>query len=343
MKNIALIAGGDSSEYVVSLKSAQGLYPYFDTERYRVYLVLMRKGKWTVEAPEEIANALSNGITDILPTKGIAEIDKNDFSFQVDGQKIKIDYAYITIHGHPGEDGRLQGYFDLLGIPYSSCGVLASAMTFNKYINNQFLKTQGIRVADSILLQKNTRKEVVDTDEIIHRLGLPVFVKPNDGGSSFGITKVKEESQLLSAINKAFTEGNGVIVERFIAGTEVTCGCYKTKAKQVVFPITEVVTENEFFDFDAKYKGKALEITPARLTKELTTAIQQETLRIYDLIGAKGIIRVDYIIPSDNLPVILEVNTTPGMTENSFIPQQIKASGMDVKDVLTDIIENSLL
>jgi D-alanine-D-alanine ligase len=171
-------------------------------------------------------------------------------------------------------------------------------------------------------------------------LGLPVFVKPNDGGSSFGITKVKEPSQMQPAIEKAFTEGDKVIIERFIEGREVTCGCYKTKTKQVVFPVTEVISENEFFDFDAKYNGKSQEITPAHLPDELTSAIQQETLRIYDLIGAKGFIRIDYIISADNLPVMLEINTNPGLTEASIIPQQIKAAGLDIKVVMTEIIEN---
>ena len=337
MKNIAIVAGGDSSEYEVSLKSAKGLYGFIDRRLYRLFIVLIRNGKWTVEIPDGIR----------------LEIDKNDFSFQLDGEKIKFDFAYITIHGRPGEDGRLQGYFDMLGIPYSSCGVLAGALTFNKYINNQFLKTQGVRVADSIRLQKKYRGKIGETGkrelnfqlstinyQLIDSLGLPVFVKPNDGGSSFGVTKVKEMTQMQAAIEKAFTEGNEVLIERFIEGTEVTCGCYKTKTKQVVFPVTEVVTENEFFDFNAKYKGEALEITPARLPDELTTVIQQETLRIYDLIGAKGIIRIDYIIPADNIPVLLDINTTPGMTETSFIPQQIKAAGLDIKNVMTDIIEN---
>lgn len=340
MKNIAIVAGGDSSEYTVSLKSARGITGFIDHERYHVYTVLMRHGFWTVE----------------MPDGSRPEVDKNDFSFQNDGQKIKFDYAYITIHGHPGEDGRLQGYFDMLGIPYSSCGVLTSALTFNKYINNRFLETQGVRVADAIRIRKGDvigegnvtgeagktgdyRLRGNDMGEIIRRLGLPVFVKPNDGGSSFGVTKVKEESQLLPAIKKAFEEGDEVIIESFIEGTEVTCGCYKTSTKQVVFPVTEVISDNEFFDFNAKYKGESLEITPARLSDEVTAVIQRETLRIYDLIGAKGLIRIDYIIPPDNQPVLLEINTTPGMTETSFIPQQIKAASLDIKDVMSDIIE----
>ena len=363
MKNIAIVAGGDSSEYVVSLRSAQGLYEFINKDRYHLYIVLIRNGKWTVETPDRrrpvsfdenqheityISQPVSSGNNHTEATNRCKpEIDKNDFSFQFEGQKIKFDYAYITIHGHPGEDGRLQGYFDLLGIPYSSSGVLTGALTFNKYINNQFLKTQGICVADAIRLQKTCGKigEIGETEEIgeaaiIRRLGLPVFVKPNDGGSSFGVAKVKAASQLLPAIEKAFAEGNEVIIERFLEGKEVTCGCYKTKTKQVVFPVTEVIPKNEFFDYNAKYHGESLEITPARLSDALTDTVQQETLRIYDLINAKGIIRVDYIINSDNQPFMLEVNTTPGMTKASFIPQQIKAAGLDIKDIMTDIIEN---
>jgi D-alanine-D-alanine ligase len=321
MKNIAIVAGGYSSEYEISLKSAEGLYGFIDKSRYNLYIVVLRKEAWVVK----------------MPDGSMPDVDKNDFSFQASGQKIKFDYAYITIHGYPGEDGRLQGYFDMLGIPYSSCGVLAGALTFNKFINNQFLKSLGVRVSDSIRL---TKGQSAETDDIINKLGLPVFVKPNDGGSSFGVTKVKEASQMQPAIEKAFGEGHEVIIEHFIKGTEVTCGCYKTKTKQVVFPITEVVTENEFFDYNAKYNGEVQEITPARIPDEITMKVQQEALKIYDLIGAHGIIRIDYIIPEDNNPVLLEINTNPGMTATSFIPQQIKAAELDIKDVMTEIIED---
>lgn len=321
MKNIAIVAGGDSSEYEVSLKSAEGVYGFIDENRYNRYIVTLRNGDWKVNMPDGASY----------------DVDKNDFSFLINGRKIKFDYAYITIHGRPGEDGRLQGYFDLLNIPYSSCGVLAGALTFNKYINNQFLKSLGYRVADSVRLLEN---RPVDTGDIIDKLGLPVFVKPNDGGSSFGVTKVTDASQLKPAIEKAFSEGREVIIERFIEGTEITCGCYKTRTKQIALPITEVVTDNEFFDFDAKYNGQVEEITPARISGELTGSIQRQTLEIYDIIGAHGIIRIDYIIPADDRPVLLEINTNPGMTTTSFIPQQIRAAGLDIKDVMSEIIED---
>ncbi|MDR2773990.1 MAG: D-alanine--D-alanine ligase [Tannerella sp.] len=321
MKNIAIVAGGDSSEYEVSLRSADGIHGFIDKNRYIPYIVILRNGEWKVSLPDGTNPC----------------IDKNDFSFRYGGEKIKFDYAYITIHGHPGEDGCLQGYFDMLNMPYSSCGVLAGALTFNKYTNNQFLKSLGYRVAASIRLSKG---QVPDMADITGKLGLPVFVKPNDGGSSFGVSKVKETSQLMPAIEKAFAEGREVIIESFMEGTEVSCGCYKIKSKQVVLPVTEVVPDNEFFDYDAKYNGRVREITPARISKELTEKVQRQTLEIYDVIEARGIIRIDYIIPGDNNPVLLEINTTPGMTATSFIPQQIRAEGLDIKDVITEIIED---
>lgn len=320
-KNIAIIAGGDSSEIVVSLKSAEGIYSFIDKDKYNLYIAILKKGEWTVQ----------------LPAGDTTPIDKNDFSFRENGTVKQVDFAYITIHGTPGEDGRLQGYFDMIGLPYSSCGMLASAVTFNKYVCKQYLRGFGVKMADSVRLLKG---DAVAADTIVSRLGLPLFVKPNDGGSSFGVSKVKEASQLLPAIEKAFAEGREVMIESFIEGTEVTCGCYKVKGKAVVLPLTEVVTDNEFFDFDAKYNGQVDEITPARLSAPLTEKIQQETSRIYDLLGAKGIIRVDYIIPADGEPCLLEVNTTPGMTVTSFIPQQVRAAGLDIKEVMTDIIEN---
>ena len=274
-----------------------------------------------------------------LPDESWTPIDKNDFSFTEGGEKKHFDFCYITIHGTPGEDGRLQGYFDMIGMPYSSCSMMVSALTFNKYICNQYLRHFGVHVADSIHLFQGDQ---ITDEEVIARLGLPIFVKPNDGGSSFGVTKVKIKEAIQPAIEKAFSEGREVVLERFIAGTEVTCGCYKTTHKEVVFPLTEVVTSNEFFDYDAKYNGQVDEITPARLSEELTKKIQQETSRIYDILGAKGIIRIDYIITAEGTPMLLEINTTPGMTATSFIPQQVRAAGLAIEEVMTDIIEDEL-
>jgi D-alanine-D-alanine ligase len=308
---------------VVSLKSAEGIYSFIDKDKYFLYIVIVKRGEWYA----------------ILPGGEQASINKNDFSF-IEGKDVKrFDLAYITIHGTPGENGLLQGYFELIGIPYSTCNVLASALTFNKFACNNYLRSFGVRVADSIRLFKN---EPVNADEIIARLGLPVFVKPSDGGSSFGVTKATNAGQLRPAVEKALSEGQEAIIERFIAGTEVTCGCYKVKGKEVAFPLTEVVTTHEFFDFDAKYNGASDEITPARIPALLAEKIQAKTLKIYDILGAKGLIRVDYIIPADGEPVLIDVNTTPGMTPASFIPQQIRAAGLDIQTVMTDIIENEL-
>jgi len=320
-RNIAIIAGGDSSEIVVSLKSAEGIYSFIDKDKYNLYIAIVKKEGWIVRLPNGQESA----------------IDKNNFSFLENGINKQFDFAYITIHGTPGEDGKLQGYFDMIGIPYSSCGMLVSAITFNKYVCNNYLKGFGINVSRSIRLLKG---QSITNDDVINQLGLPIFVKPNDGGSSFGVSKVKERSEIQPAVEKAFAEGNEVILESYIAGTEVTCGCYKVNGKEVVFPITEVVTTNEFFDFDAKYNGQVDEITPARISPELTEKIQRTTSAIYDILAAKGIIRVDYIIPQEGEPFLLEVNTTPGMTTTSFIPQQVRAAGLDIKDVMTEIIEN---
>lgn len=319
-KNIAIVYGGYSSEVIVSEKSMGGIYSFLDKDKYNVYKVKIVRQGWSVDIDGEHY-----------------PVDKNDFSYfdKVANRKINFDFAYITIHGTPGEDGRLQGYFDMIGIPYSSCGMMASALTFDKYICNNFLKNFGYKVAESVLLREG---QSYDTEAIVDKLQLPIFVKPSIGGSSFATTKVKERNELKKAIDIAFKEANEVIIESFIKGTEVTCGCYKVKDKSVVFPLTEVVTSNEFFDYEAKYEGKVEEITPARLPDDMTKKIQELTLRVYDLVGAKGIIRTDYII-SDNVPYLLEVNTTPGMTPTSFIPQQVAAAGMDITEVLTDIIE----
>ncbi len=320
-KIVAIVWGGYSSEKEVSEKSAKGIYSFIDKEKYHVYKVMINKKSWEVEYQNQNY-----------------PIDKNDFSFTVDERRIKFDFAYITIHGTPGEDGLLQGYFDMLNIPYSNCGVLASSMTFNKFAFNNFISNFGYKIADSILLRQHDK---VNSEEVAARLGLPVFVKPNAGGSSFATTKVKDVNKIQQAVEVAFKEAPEVMIESFISGTEVTCGCYKRNGEIIVLPVTEVVPKNEFFDYDAKYKGEVEEITPARISEESTLQIQQLTKEIYRLIDAKGVIRADYII-SDNQPKLLEVNTTPGMTETSFIPQQVAAAGMSMTNVITEIIEESI-
>lgn len=323
-RTIAIVAGGDSSEFPVSLRSAQGLYSFMDKEKYTVYIVEMKGLCWEA----------------VLPDGNKTAVDRNDFSFLLNGEKITFDFAYIIIHGTPGENGLLQGYFDLLHIPYSTCDVLASALTFNKFALNHYLQGFGIRISDSLLVRKGS--DICDQD-VIEKIGLPCFIKPNEGGSSFGVTKVKTAEQIRPAIEKAMHESDEVMVEAFMAGTEITCGCYKTRTKEVVFPITEVVSKNEFFDYAAKYDGESQEITPARLDDDTTRRVKTLTSAIYDILGCEGIIRVDYIITEGSKINLLEVNTTPGMTATSFIPQQVRAAGLDMKDVLTDIIENKFI
>ena len=322
-RNIAIVCGGDSQEYVVSMRSAQGLYSFFDKERYNVYIVEMRGLDWHA-----------------VPHDGTtAPIDRNDFSFKENGTLVMFDYAYITIHGTPGENGLLQGYFELIHLPYSTSGVLVEAMTFDKFVLNQYLRGYGVSVADSLLIRRGY-EELVSDDEVEERIGMPCFVKPAADGSSFGVSKVKNKDQLAPAIRKAMMESDSVMVESYMEGTEVTVGCYKTRKKTVIFPPTEVVTNNEFVDYDAKYNGQVEEITPARISDELTDRLKQLTSHIYDILYCNGIIRIDYIISQEGKISMLEVNTTPGMTATSFIPQQVRAAGLDIKDVLTDIVEN---
>lgn len=325
-RNIAIVCGGDSSEHDVSMRSAQGLYSFFDKERYNIYIVDVKGINWHVEYEDG----------------DVATIDKNDFSFiGKDGKAVVFDYAYITIHGTPGENGLMQGYFDLIHLPYSTSGVLVEAMTFNKYVLNNYLRAFGVSVADSVLLRLG---DEYDEKEIEKRLGMPVFVKPAADGSSFGVSKVKNADQLAPALRVAFMESDEVMIEGYMKGTEISIGCYKTRDKMVVFPATEVVTSNEFFDYDAKYNGQVQEITPARIADETAKRVADETAKIYNILHCNGIIRIDYIISKDaegNDQInMLEINTTPGMTATSFIPQQVRAAGLDIKQVLTDIVEN---
>lgn len=326
-RTIAIVCGGDSSEHDVSLRSAQGLYSFFDKDRYNVYVVDVKGTDWHVN--------LADG--------SIAVIDKNDFSFMENGKMRLFDYAYITIHGTPGENGIMQGYFDLINMPYSTSSVLVEAMTFNKYVLNNYLRGFGVNVAPSILIRRG-EEETLDEQRVMDEIGMPCFVKPSADGSSFGVSKVKNIDQLAPALRLAFMESDEVMIESFMEGTEISIGVYKTREKSVVLPATEVVTSNEFFDYDAKYNGQVQEITPARLSDDVARKVADETSRIYDLLHANGILRIDYIIGKDenggDKIMMLEVNTTPGMTATSFIPQQVRAAGLDIKDVLTDIVEN---
>jgi len=332
-KVVAIVCGGDSSEHDVSLRSAQGIDSFLDKEKFEVFIVEIKGLVWEAH--------LKNGKH--------ATVSREDFSFKVGRRTVHPDFAYITIHGTPGENGILQGYFDLIHMPYSTSGVLIEALTFNKFMLNQYLKGFGVSVSESLVVRRG-HEDLVTDDEIIGHIGLPCFVKPNAGGSSFGVTKVKTLDQLRPAIHLAMEESDEVMVEAFMPGIELTCGCYKVTGKEVVFPITEVVTHNEFFDYDAKYNGSVDEITPARIDEDLRDRVQALTSAIYDILGCSGIIRVDYIVTTQkdddgrerNRINMLEINTTPGMTATSFIPQQVRAADLDIKDVLTDIIEDKL-
>lgn len=336
-KVIAIVAGGDSSEHDVSLRSAAGIDSWIDKEKYDVYIVEVSSQAWEAH--------LHNGKK--------SPVFRHNFSFKDEwGKDIKPDYAYITIHGTPGEDGILQGYFDLLKIPYSTSNLLVEAMTFNKFVLNQYLKGFGVKVAEDILVRKG---QEVEPEAIVSQVGLPCFIKPNAGGSSFGVTKCKTVEDVIPAIEKAMNESDEVLIESLLEGTEISNGVYKgattdengeRKEVKRVLPITEVVPKTEFFDYDAKYNGLVEEITPARLSEDTTKRVQTLTSAIYDILGASGIIRIDYIISknAEGADVInmLEINTTPGMTATSFIPQQVRAAGMEMKDVLNEVIAEKL-
>ncbi len=321
--NIAVVAGGDSSEFIVSVNSGANFYNAIDTEKYNPWLIQMKGKEWIVLKDEQ----------------KIAYIDKSDFSFMNGIEKVTFSFAYITIHGTPGEDGILQGYFELLGIPYSTCNVHTSSLTFNKWFCNNYLGSFDVKMAKSL---KFTRGEFINPPAIVEKLGLPVFIKPNAGGSSFGVTKVKTQDEVEPAILKAWEESSEALVEQFIDGKEFTCGLVKIKNKKIVFPVTEVLPKNEFFDFEAKYTpGHTEEITPARLPAHLFEKCQNISSEIYDLCQCEGIVRMDYILKDDEF-WFLEVNTTPGMTATSFIPQQIAAMGLTLKDVISMIIDDKL-
>ncbi len=320
---IAVVYGGDSAEYVVSVESSKNVFRSIDPELFTAWKVQIRGSEWSVMNDDA----------------KIADVDKGDFSFVFEGKKIKFDYAYITIHGTPGENGILQGYFDLVQVPYSTCSVGTSALTFNKYFCSNFLRSFGIKMAESVLINS---AESVDADEIVDDLGLPLFVKPNAGGSSFGVTKVKSKDELKQAIATALKEDTEVLIEQFIQGAEFTCGLVKLNGNNLVFPVTEVLPKKEFFDFEAKYtKGMTDEITPARISEELTIKCQALSSTIYDLCRCEGIVRIDYILKDGDF-YFLEVNTTPGMTGTSFIPQQIAAMGEKLTKVLSQIIQQKL-
>ncbi len=317
MKRIAIIEGGYSSEIIISKKSAKTVFENVDTEKFiPIKVSIDQRGWFAYPEGNEIA------------------INLTDFSYQFNNKTFKFDFAFIVIHGTPGEDGKLQAYFDMLNIPYSTSSHNISALTFNKYICNQFLKSFNIDVAKAILYRKG---ETVDEDYLVSELGLPCFVKPADGGSSFGITKVTEKKQLKDAIEKGMIHGSQVILESFLKGREVTNGIYKTKEGYHPLPIAEIVTKHDFFNFEAKYKGESQEIIPAQIPKSWEIEIKAITKKVSSILGLKGIARIDYIIVNEK-PYLIEVNTVPGMTKESFIPQMILADNLSLSNIITEII-----
>jgi len=320
MKTIAIAAGGDSSEFEISIKSAEEVSKILSSG-YVVYLIVIRGSNWYWE-----------------DKKGrYHNIDKNDFSLQNDDHRIKFDGVFIAIHGTPGENGLLQGYFDMMGIPYTSCDAFCSALTFNKQACKLFLKEYGINMAKAVLIRKG---DIINLADLSKQIGLPCFVKPNDSGSSFGVTKVKKEEELQPAILTAFKESDAVLIEAFIDGREIACGVIKTKGKTIVLPLIEIISKNEFFDFEAKYtQGRSDEITPADLTLTVTNEIQRISKNVYDILGCKGIVRVDFIVIGEK-PFFIEINTVPGLTKESLVPKEAAAAGISLENLYTMAVEN---
>lgn len=323
MRNIALLAGGNSSEREIALQSAAQVAEAFDKELYNVWLIDVHGRSFTYRNE-----------------KGEYQMDLNDFSLTIEGQKIEFEYAYVMIHGTPGEDGHIQGYLEMMGIPFSSCDMVSSVITFDKVTTKRAVADTGVKLAKGILLRE---EDWIAPEAIVAELGLPLFVKPNASGSSCGVTKVKSAEELPEAIFKAFDESPEVLVEEFIAGREMACGVLVTSEKEYLFPITEVVAKNEFFDYEAKYTaGMSDEITPADIAPETADLLHEMTLAAYKACRCKGLARVDFIVTPEGEPYMIEINTIPGMSAGSIVPKQIRAAGMTMTQVLTLVIEDSL-
>lgn len=335
MKNIAVIYGSDSSEWEVSVRSGEFTASQIDGTRYNVYEVFARYGRWTLRAYRKAGEAR------VTVTEGSVPVDKNDFSVNVAGEKMKFDYAYIMQHGTPGENGLMQGYLEMLGIPHSGCNAFVSAITFDKFSCKSYLKdVDFVKCADDIFLRKGEPVEGL-AQKAVEKLGLPMFVKPTDGGSSFGVTKVKTVEDFDKAVEYAFSEGNMLIAEAAVTGRELTCAVYYDGKDYVALPVIEIITDNEFFDYEAKYNGHSKEVCPAQIPESLKEEIQETSKKIYAHLGCSGLVRVDYIASEEGL-YFLEVNTIPGMTAASLVPQMVRAAGLSMTDFLSSIIENSL-
>ena len=332
---IAVIYGSDSSEWQVSVRSGEFTASRIDGLLYDVYEIFAREGKWSVAAYRK-----RNSMRLVFPQEARPQIDKTDFSVVIDGQKVRFDFAYNMQHGTPGENGLMQGYLEMLGIPHSGCNAFVSAITFDKFSCKSYLKdVDYVKCADDIFIRKGESTEGL-AQKAIDKLGLPMFVKPTDGGSSFGVTKVKCAEDFDKAVEYAFSEGNMIMAEGAIVGRELTCAVYNNGRENVALPVIEIITENEFFDYEDKYNGHSREVCPAQIPDALRDEIQEVSKKIYSHLGCAGIVRVDYISSEDGL-YFLEVNTIPGMTAASLVPQMVRAAGMDMTNFLTAIIENS--
>jgi len=322
MKNVAIIMGGYSSEYKISLKSGEVVYNHLDSTKYNLYKI----------------HILTEGWFYVDEQNNRFVVDKNDFSVTVNSEKITFDVVFNAIHGTPGEDGLIQAYLKLLNIPQTSCNYYQSALTFNKRDMLSVLKPYGIKTAISYYLNKG---DVIDENQIIQRVGLPCFVKPNKSGSSFGISMVKDSEQLLPAIDKAYVEDDEIIIESYLKGTEVSVGVIKYKDQTMVLPITEIVSENDFFDYEAKYEGKSSEITPARISEEERAKVEDAAKRIYTILKMDGFSRSEFILVSGE-PFLLEMNTVPGLTTESILPQQAREAGISLNELFDNAIELAL-
>jgi D-alanine-D-alanine ligase len=324
-KTIALLTGGTTGERVVSVKSAQTIAQNIDASKFDVYKIMLNENGWFYEPHDSVK----------------IEIDKNDFSLTIKGRKVIFDGVFIAIHGSPGEDGKLQGYFDMLGIPYTTCNALTSAITMNKGYTKAVVEgIKNLNVAKSLQLFKDD----YDPEEVKSNLQLPYFVKPNNGGSSIGMSKVKTADELDAALQKAFNEDDQILVEEFVEGREFSIGVFKSKGKITVLPTTEVKTTNEFFDFDAKYTpGATEEITPGNMSAEEKSRVEQIVSDVYQKLNCRGIVRIDYFLQKDTGNFyFIEINTIPGQTATSFIPQQVAAMGMKLQDFYTQVLEETI-
>ena len=328
MKKIALIYGGDSSEWKISVLSGKHVASCLDRTKYEVYEILLRGDEWNLCDPSVADRAVP-----------LAPVDPSDFTYEADGMRIRFDVALIMIHGTPGENGILQAHLEKLGVPFTTCSSEVAALTFDKHACKRYMQGLGIPLAPDIFLR---RGEAFDAETAVEKLGLPIFVKPNDGGSSFGVTKVKRIEDLPAAVEAAFREGDSVLLESHIPGRELTEGVFIRDGVIVPLPVTEIISHNEYFDYEAKYLGKSDEVCPAQIPADVAHVVREQTRRIYQHFGCRGLIRCDYILSESGQVYFLEINPVPGMTKMSLVPAQIRAAGLSVAEVMDVLIAEAL-